>query len=339
MVPGSDNLRYDGAEADRRAIIHIGLPKTGTTTIQSFLALNADGLKARNIHTQNPADHPEWGRNFHAGAATVALSRNKVLYQNHLVRRSLGIETFDDQAELAESFAKNYAAFVKQRGTGLYVMSGEPMFNTLKSPDLIRALDEFLAQFFGKRTYLVYLREQTDWVASSFSQAAGAGSDISVEKIISNLTRESQSAQIQKWDDMLPDAGFTLRLMHADRLKDADLLLDFCAEIGTSLDGLERPTNRNIGWSVPEIRILSAARKIGAFASARSLLVRARNYGLFRKAPKYRLTAQQAQKVRTLCAPSNETLRQRYFPHLTALFPDPNQPQDGTQPYPQEVST
>ena len=304
----------------RTALIHIGLPKTGTTTIQRFLSMNADVLSKHGIHTQDAADYAGWSSNAHAGAAIATLSRAEKLIPNPALRKRLNIKTLADQARYAEEFESRFADFITQKGSGTFVVSGESMFNLLKSSDLIQNLDGFFARYFSQRTYLIYLRDQSSWITSQYSQMITSGGTQPIEHIIATAERTDQYAQIALWDDCLPDAGFTLRLFEQDTLKDGDLLSDFCAVIGANIDTLQRPENLNISSSALELALFKFANRVHLNRAAHRMKRLLNMVIQPRARRRYRLPADHQDRVTRAFVKSNEKLRARYFPDRPTLF-------------------
>ncbi len=125
-------------------ILHIGLPKTGTTTIQHFLRINYD------ILLQGGVLYPQSGRTYEAHHQLAAAFQDfKYDWVPHI---ELGSILDQLQNEISQTDAKK-------------VIISSEILTWLERPD---ALLEKLKPFFDFIRVVIFLRRQDDWLESAY---------------------------------------------------------------------------------------------------------------------------------------------------------------------------
>ncbi len=106
-----------------RAYLHIGLQKTGTTSIQGWLADNAAGLAAQGVVYDRLSllDVP-W-RRAHVELTLCQFAEMGQLVKDRVVRRKFGFETLDEQKAVAERYARHFGAAVAAHREPTMVLS------------------------------------------------------------------------------------------------------------------------------------------------------------------------------------------------------------------------
>ncbi|MBC7986604.1 MAG: hypothetical protein H7X93_08030 [Sphingomonadaceae bacterium] len=195
--------------ANKQLILHIGRPKTGTSSIQHFLARNADALGAEG------AIYPRAGR---------ALPGERGLPVAHHSLAAACAGKLDDKA----AFAEMKRVFTTEiAGHDTVVISSES-FSNLVRLDLLREFFDDFARF--DRRVIVYLREYLSSAISSFQQAAQRGREF--RTFSQFLARESRIADfIARWSAIGP---IDFRPFERERLDSHDVVMDFlkCAGLG-----------------------------------------------------------------------------------------------------------
>ncbi|MCA2011475.1 hypothetical protein LCM17_08280 [Cereibacter sphaeroides] len=306
------------------AVIHIGLPKCGSTSIQGFLALNAEGLAARGIRYA-PCD-TRFTSQIELGIA--ALDAVGAGVANAHARRVFQLETPADMRQRAATFAAFLDAGIAQWPEALYVASSEHLAVWLDTPEKIAALDTFLTARFASVRYVVYLRPQSEIVLSNYSEGVHRGSTESFEAYLGHQSGgHNHRALVRRWEKALGEDRLSIRLLTPDFLTDSDLIADYCAQIGTLAQGLTRPPRLNSAMTDGEIRVrrvlnrVLALRKSGGGSNLvyRGALKLAHLLRLTGGAP-HELPRGHRAAIEAQYAESNERLRARYFPDRKTLF-------------------
>ena len=145
--------------------LHIGTEKTGTTSIQRFLANNREALARNGIlypRTPGPANH--------LALATYANKR-----RGGELWRKMEIATRADYQDFRAKLKCDLAAEFESCPVPKTIMSNEHCSSRLKSVEEIEDLRQFLAAFFDDIHILVYLRRQDDFVVSTYSTGIKTG--------------------------------------------------------------------------------------------------------------------------------------------------------------------
>ena len=138
--------------ARRRLVVHIGLPRTATTTIQKALAMLEPRLRERGVHIP---------RTFRVD--TPGLARHAGLW--FALRRPSG------------PGGPSLAALRRElHGSGAqrFVMSDE-RFGGASEPRLVRALAELTASLDVEVRVVAYVRPQCDYLESVYAERVRAG--------------------------------------------------------------------------------------------------------------------------------------------------------------------
>ena len=148
----------------RRAILHIGTEKTGTTTLQHFLSTNRKELAARGFL------YPRFcGAVNHTGLAVFALdpARRDPIQEPFGVRAEADVAPF--RARLRE------AARLELADGTTTIFSNEHCHSRLRHAGEVACLQALLDEFFDDVQIRVYLRRQDQLAVSSYSTHLKAG--------------------------------------------------------------------------------------------------------------------------------------------------------------------
>ena len=306
----------------RTAILHIGTEKTGTTTLQHFLAENRARLAASGF--------------AYPSSAGVLDSRNLVLYALDPARCDdihlpLGLLNRGDRVAFGAAFAAAFASELESlpSRTHTVVLSSEHCHSRLVEPAEIARVAALLAHHVDRVEVLVYLRRQDRVAVSLHSTALKAGQ---IARPLLPPTEESNpyynyAALLERWSTAFGQAQVKPRLFEQHSFAGGSLIADFCAACGIAcIDGLKLPANLNRSIT-PEAQAFLAAinpylppyvdnlpnpergalsEVIGnAFAGVGCLPPRAA-----------------AIQFQAVFERSNEQVRARWFPHRASLFDD-----------------
>lgn len=306
-----------------KALIHIGMPKSGTSSIQAFLQQNRERISDQGLLY----------RRFEAGLgsqfefAVIALSACGAEIQPQFERKILGLNTLAAQ----QDYSVRYAAFLdatlaEEAAHSCFVGSSEHIYAWLNSVEQIAALDQFLCARFSDVRYLLYLRNQQDHVLSSYSEAIRRGHSHSLDQHLERQGLVNHALRVDRWIKGVGRERLSLRIYAPDRLRNGDLLSDFCHQAGIVDTGLQRPGRENAALSAEEIRVRRVLNRLlplqGADGRPHRIYLWALSMlkPLMRHRTKLGLSAAQRAKVEALNAKGNERLRRRFFPKRPGLF-------------------
>ena len=307
-----------------KALIHIGLPKAGSSSLQEFLRLNGPALRNRGLR-HAPLD-PRFGSQFELAAMGRHLTGMGI--EDTAARLVLGLTGPQDLAAYAERYRRFLAEGLATWPEPLFVASCEHIHPWLTRPAPIAALHGFLQHRFEGARYVLYLRPQADVLLSAYSERIRRGERPNLQTHLdARLPRLNYSAQVVLWEGVVGADRLDVRLLTPDALTGGDLIADFCALMGTTTDGLQMPRRMNPALSREEIalrRWLNRWLPVRRADGARNPWYQRALRLALALAPKTRtpltLTDAQRAAIDARVAPWNEALRLHRFPDRAALF-------------------
>jgi len=306
-----------------KAIIHIGAPKTGSTSIQRFLFLNQKALKRQGfLHKRNVAKRASQFE--YPLAALGRVGRLPGGQDQRLRYNARSVEDINAQVKPHVEALKKYARF-KDCHTAIF--STEHAAPWLRSPKLVRAFDAMFAEHFGSRLYVLYVRNTVDLLPSTYSEVLKRGRSVTMEEWIRlRMAKKTHYDIAQLWRDTLGSENFSIRLLDPGFLEGGDLYQDFAKVCGFDIEGMEIPPRANESLSAPAaeaLRILNgrlpALREDGSQNPLRVGIV-PKLMELSADAPRLTLNAEQLAAVDAEWGSSNEKLRAEFFPERDVLF-------------------
>ena len=305
------------------ALIHIGLPKTGTSAIQSWLRINAAALKSQGVCFEGFGDRLKTPVQHELGFGLMAIGAAGLPVPSAQVRRRTGTQTGASQRQVTEAFAARFRHSLHQCESQTYVISSEWISGWLRERDAIRRFDTEMRRHFGQVTYLVYLRDQIEWVLSSYSQRIRHGGTMTLDAHVQEMAARDYDKICTDWSAGT-DAALTVRLMERDFLKDGDLIADFAAHLKVDPTGLASPARSNSALSAGSVRFW---QRVNA-ASAGNLLEKPVrhlrgawcNSALAGRGRKLALSDSQSRQIALANATTNASLRDKWFPDRPILF-------------------
>ena len=304
----------------RTAILHIGTEKTGTTSIQRFLALNRRWLGERGFAF--PRASGQWNSHLLALYARGPGRGDDM----HL---RLGLESVEKRTafatEFADCFTRELAALPAHVHTVL--LSSEHLHSRVVARESIESVLALLRPHCARFKVLVYLRRQDRVATSLYSTAMKAG--LTRDRILPEIGDSSSyynyERLIARWAEVFGADAIVPRLLARDRLAQGDLLADFAAACGLGgLAGAQPVERENEGLRAVAQEFLHRASGHlppivdGERSAAWDALVKLLGRELV--GPGRLPTRDEAQRFQAIFAASNERVRQRWFPDLPALF-------------------
>lgn len=315
-----------------KAIIHIGMKKTGSTSIQSWISLNRTALGNEGVRLIDETANPAALRN---AACHVALYECGGDEKNVWPGRWKS-ERYDSDfillSEKLETLSKK---------SGIFVYSHEGLYDCTKLH--MAALDRFLARYFEERKYIVYIRDTVDFFVSMYSQKIvnfnkkfGA---IPFTETVERCMREkipfaedSDFGNLFIWDKMFGN-GLSVRLLDSSWLNKGDLIKDFASVLGVRVNQSPDRMNESLAAEYIEYcRELLIKFGCGFHTDFRKPLMDILLQSSSGK-PKLSFSDQQAESIYELRRKEEEKIRLRFFPDRAHLF-RPKHRGSGIAPYP-----
>jgi hypothetical protein len=243
-----------------RVLLYIGPPKTGTTSIESFLWKNRDALRAQGLYI------PLAGRK---GLQHVELPYT-LGRQRKKLNRLVNLEDGDRQfhPDILRSRLDRELATVTNCHTLL--MFGESMFAT--DPEEIPNYKAFFSRYAPRLECLMYLRRQDQWLASLTLQSRKSGT--SAELALAPGSPERYEKRVRGWDAQIDRCH--IRRFDSDFFVNNDLLVDFCDAVGVDYTQLEIDTVRNQSLFQEDIELVDALNKQMTTNFSRKIAYRSR---------------------------------------------------------------
>lgn len=236
----------------KKLIIHIGLPKTGTTSLRSFYHSNRSYLNDKNIFLPFLGEK-QWNKRIQ----NIFRKNNEKRFCSDPVIDFIGSRPLSTQEKASikrDGFKKlvSFAEQLPQEST--MILSSE--FLSAKSTAVFK-LKNYAEQYFDSVCIIAYLREQGSWALSSSSTRALNGSSYSILKPGDRKTMDYKFL-LSKWFSIFDSAHWVVRRYDRKFLKDQDIISDFIHSLDLPLDiqKIERQTDARLTESATAIKYL-----------------------------------------------------------------------------------
>lgn len=222
--------------------LHIGSPKTGSTTLQAWCFRNKAALEARGVlYPGGHRRHNALLTAFHADAANLRFNRTG----ENLAEHGAGV------ALLAAEFAEVAASPAPR-----VIYSNENFFGKAGQLDLA-GLHDLLRQHFDEIRVICYLRDPYKLLISRAQEQVKSG--VRTYQAVVAAPPVLDMARLQDFIALFGRAALELRNFDAVVAGDSSLTGDFmnCIQPGISLEGLQETGTQNVGLSLEAALLVS----------------------------------------------------------------------------------
>jgi hypothetical protein len=222
-----------------KAFLHIGTEKTGTTTIQHFLATNRQSLlKDGFLYPQSPEDNLA-----HTKLAAFAMEADK--FED--IQKFFKLDNPEKIFQFRNNFQNTLADELEKTSAKTIIFSDEHCSSRLVAKEEIERLKKLLETFFKEIKVIIYLRRQDRFLLSTYSTSIICGKtkffELPSEEMIKK--RYDYWNILQKWESVFGKENIIVRLFEREQLFEGDLLSDFTKTLKIELKKYKKVKNLN----------------------------------------------------------------------------------------------
>jgi hypothetical protein len=232
-----------------RLYLHIGVEKTGTSSIQQFLRINRDALKGAGVlFPRTP------GLENHMALAAAA--------QNDQKRDDLRILYNLDSTPKIRDFRKHLTdqliAEAHQSACEAMVLSGEHCSSRLTTRAEVDLLLRMLSVLTNDIRIVVYLRRQDQFLCSTYSTDVKSGftGPMSFPSAELREQRYNYDLLLKRWSAATDKSNIICRIYDRETLQQGDVVADFAEIIGIEAAAYRRPERVNESLDVEALEFL-----------------------------------------------------------------------------------
>lgn len=239
----------------QEAVLHIGLGKCGTTSVQFFLFRNRDRLAELGV--LNPVSA---GRQRHTELGFFVKTRRELARTIEWQR--LGIESLD---EWRQRFRRRLRREIVKSGLPRALFTDEDLFSS--SEQAVTRMRRLMGRLAAGVRLVAYVRRQDDHMVSRYQQAVKIGETARLDEYAARdwAWKYDYGMQLSRWQRVLQPARVVLRRYEPGRFEGGSLYQDFLGAIGIDAcaEDFEQVSARNESIDVESaefIRLLNIYR-------------------------------------------------------------------------------
>ncbi len=305
------------------AIVHIGMPKTGTSSIQHFLGENEAALAEQGVYYRRR--FPNRLSQFELPMSAFERIDRHLTSKDGWTRYAVGER--EQQTALCLPTMAALREIPSKTAAERAIFSSEHIFAWIQDYAVAKSFHEMMLEVFASVRYVVYVRDPAQLVPSRYSEGIKRGKTDSLADVVDSTGPfKAVLKRLEWWSWLCGAENFKVRLLDPTFLVEQDLLTDFCAATEIDITRLQRPPRvneslsavgaealRRLNFHIPQVK------PDGAFNGDRNgflptIISRTKHLeGI-------RLTEEQNNAIKTKTAAAMEQLRTTYFPDRTTLF-------------------
>lgn len=302
--------RVRDADMFSKCILHIGTEKTGTTTLQRFLAHNRSAL--RQTGCVFPSTLGSLSNRF---LATYAMEDDR----SDDGRKRLAIATAADLQRHRQDVEDALQEEATHGDGSVLLLSSEHCHSRLVHESEVRRLHSLLARVCNDLSVIVYLRPQHELAISLYSTALRVGySGRSVlPRATARMPYYNYDRLLDRWATVFGEADVVPRIFCRKELSQGDICADFLELCGLDGRSLVHAPDTNRALSGEAQAFLERMNALLPAAQRSTLLRMLETTGT---APGATPSRAEAEQFMAIFAESNEAVRKRWFPDRDRLF-------------------
>lgn len=198
--------------------IHIGVHKTGTSSIQAALYGNRRKLQRHDINYLGIDENH----------STTLFPLFCDAPEKYWINRRAGIDTAAKAARKNAATARALRRALDGNRCSRFVISGEAL-SVLSTAGVVR-LQQTLSRYATRIRVIVYLREPYSYITSAFQQRLRQGE--TYEGLIAKGPLPNYRARLSSYIEVFGREALDIRVFDQDRFVDGNLIADFLCAIG-----------------------------------------------------------------------------------------------------------
>jgi hypothetical protein len=315
----------------RPLLLHIGLSKTGSSSIQRVLADQRPAMRAQGVYLPTS---PGWAN--HALLPAAAVNDLRILWGYHPGTWE-GLTPANRIARFVDEFAAEMASLPDD--VQRVIITAEQIGGVLRQANEVERLAELLAPWFDPVRVVVYLRRQDRHAVSAYSEWLRGGVMREPGLPPGGIEKHPEydyGALLDRWAGVFGDAAMVPRIFARDSLRGGDVITDFLAladmKLPVEAEDPHRQSNPSLSLEGQSL-LLAAGRRMEERMKARGA-----TDVVWRDTPAWRRLAvalteampgqgwrpsrAEAMEFMRRFAATNERARRRFFPSQPSLFSD-----------------
>lgn len=291
--------------------LHIGVEKTGSTSIQTYLTRNREALLKKGI----------------LYAQSLSLPNNDFLVAfSHDPNKKSDIRakyTIPDSANEIEKFKNKVDSDLREEiekhNPSRLIISNEHLTSRLGSVEELDRVFDFLYKFSDDIELLIYLRRQDSLLESLYSTAMIAGNTYDFNTYLRKLRNRHDLhyySLLKMWERFIPKEKMKIRIFEKEKLLNQDIVDDFLDQVGIVRENRET-IEENISLGYKKIEFLRRFNLLIPLSDKKLKHQRGNILQLLYKAPieddKIRMSKEQRVALLSFCADENHQCADYYL--------------------------
>jgi hypothetical protein len=319
-----------------KTILHIGIGKAGSSTIQSFLSERREELINQNIfYPFDIVNGNKLGGDNHKCLAMISIEYNKA----NIVFKQQRVSSKQEKDAFNQRVLKLYAGQLKNLPENVIcILSAEHFWSVItKEQSIIRLKQNLETLNLQVETIVLYIRDQVKWLKSYTLQKLIEGSTTSLEIPFKDdqaiRARLDYFETIKLWKYGFPKANIVPRIFDPEEFKGGNLVYDFFSVFAEG-DISQYYTDFEKVFNVSDLNLegylllamfnnygKASISKYGTYTSSRKAIMEYLRTEFSGKPADF-YTKDFALHIRDIFKDSNEKVRQEYFSWRKSLFDD-----------------